>query len=108
MKLSIKNLRRYIVEHPLNHATTDTDLLLDDLYWYYAENNPLINERIRSLSNSADCYLTQLTMKDCDALFRIFSDLCTEQERLAFRGGVRIGMQLLLELLEQKPDLTVL
>lgn len=108
MNQIIINLKKFLAEHPLNHATTDTDLLLDDLYWYYAENNPLINERICALSGSAEPYFAQLSMEDSNALFGLFCEQSAEQERLAFRGGVRVGMQLVLELLEEKPGPTVL
>ena len=101
MNQSIEKMKAYFAENPLKNENGNVTSLTEELFWYYMENNPLVNEKIRSLYNQSDSYFAHLSLKEIDAVFDTFSDLCLEQEKLAFQGGIRLGTQLMLELLGQ-------
>ena len=97
----IQTLTTYLKEHPLNYETANAEALFKDLYWYYTENNPSDRSHIRALYKQAAIFFDRLTVKEQDTVLELFGDICTEQEQLAFRGGMRMGIELVLELLEQ-------
>lgn len=84
--------------HPLDYG--DSESLLDVLYWNYAENNPLDNQKIKDGFAALRSQFPHLSMQEFDPVFNTISELCLEHERVAFMDGIRLGMLLLAELSE--------
>lgn len=76
----------------------DTELL--ELLWYhYTQLNPIESEAIEEKMASVQTTLKTLSHKREMALMRAVAEACVEYERSAFAEGVRVGGQLMLEML---------
>ena len=92
-----QKLTAYLSENPLRKRSNAQDQLIDDLYFYYMENYPYTSKNTYALWKELDALIAFLPFEDRDALISAVCGLCLEQEKLAFRGGIRIATQLLLE-----------
>lgn len=99
MKEYLKILEDYSEQHPLNHG--DAESVMEVLYWYYTETNPIDNQKIRDGFAKLRASFPQLSLQDFDPIFLTVSDLCMEHERLAFYEGLRLGVTLMTELNEK-------
>ncbi len=100
MQQYIKALQDYCKYNPLNHG--DAESVMEFLYWHYAENNPIDNQKIRDSFASIRQQFPHLSMEKFDPIFTTVSDLCVEHERLAFLEGLRLGVTLMTELAEEE------
>lgn len=82
--------------HPLDYG--DAEIILDVLYWNYAENNPIDNPKIRNGFDDLRSKFPHLSMQEFDPVFNTVSELCLEHERGAFMDGIRLGAMLMEEL----------
>lgn len=98
MKESMKVLLDYCKAHPLDYGEAES--LLDVLYWNYAENNPLDNQKIKDGFATLRSQFPHLSMQKFDPIFNTVSELCWEHERVAFMDGIRMGALLVVELNE--------
>lgn len=96
----LKALQDYCKRNSLNHG--DAESGIEFLYWHYAENNPIDSRKIRDGFASIRQQYPHLSMQEFDPIFTTVSDLCVEHERLAFLKGLRLGMTLMTELVEEK------
>ena len=99
MKRSLKSLEKHFKQSPPNHG--DLDSVTDVLHWYYAENNPIDNQKIRDSFANLRGQSPNLSLQEFDSIFDTVSDLCVEHERLAFYEGLRLGVTLMMELAEE-------
>ncbi len=74
---------------------------MEFLYWRYAENNPINNQKIRTNFAKLRQY-PHLSLEEFAPIFTTVSDLCAEHERLAFLEGLRLGVTLMTELAEKE------
>lgn len=102
MNPNIENLKSYLETRPVKSEYEDVDSLLELLYYYYTEENPIENAVIRYQFMEQDKVLNRLTVEENDLFFRITCDLCTEHARRAFVEGLRVGGRLFAELSAQK------
>ena len=98
MKKYLKILEEYYKQNPPKHG--DMESVLEVLYWYYAENNPIDNQKIRDSFAKLRSQFPNLSMQEFDPIFDTVSELCEEHERLAFYEGLRLGATLMIELAE--------
>ncbi len=96
MKEYLKFLEDYYKQNPPNHG--DMESVLEVLYWYYAENNPIDNQKIRDSLAKLRSQFPNLSLQEFDPIFDTVSDLCVEDQRLAFYEGLRLGVTLMIEL----------
>ncbi len=101
MQHYIEALRDYCKQNPLNHG--DSESVMEFLYWHYAENNPIDNQKIRDGFAQIRQQYPHLSMEEFDPIFTTVSDLCMEHEHLAFLEGLRLGVTLMMELGDGKP-----
>ncbi len=101
MKKYLKFLEEYFKQNPPNHG--DLESVMEVLHWYYAENNPIDNQKIRDGFAKIRQQYSHLSMQEFDPIFTTVSDLCLEHEHLAFLEGLRLGVTLMMELGEGKP-----
>ncbi len=101
----LKSLQAYFKQNPPNHG--DAESILGLLYWHYAENNPIDNQKIRDGFAQIRRQYSHLSMQEFDPIFTTVSDLCVEHERLAFYEGLRLGVTLMMELAEKETLLSI-
>lgn len=99
MKELLETLKQYILSHPPDNG--DGEGILDMLFWHYVENCPMDNERINA-QFAALREMLNLPPKDYDVVFYAVSDLCLEHGRLAFGEGLKFGIFLMQELIENR------
>lgn len=98
MKEYLKFLEEHFRQNPPNHGAMES--VLEVLYWYYAENNPIDSQKIRDSFAKLRSHFSNLSMQEFDPIFDIVSELCVEDQRLAFYEGLRLGVTLMIELAE--------
>ncbi len=100
MKKSLKFLEEHFKQNPPNHG--DLDSVMEVLHWYYAENNPINNQKIQDGFVKLRSQFQNLSLQEFDPIFDTVSDLCVEHERLAFYEGLHLGVTLMIELAEEQ------
>ncbi len=98
MKKYLKFLEEYCKQNPPNHGNLES--VMEVLHWYYAENNPIDNQKIRDGFAKLRSQFPNLSLQEFDPIFGTVSELCVEHERLAFYEGLRLGVTLMIELAE--------
>lgn len=95
MKDYTQMLKRYLEQNPPN--CRDGESVLGVLYRNYTEHVSPDNKKICNLFAELR-KLVNLPPKEYDLIFYVASDLCLEHGRLAFAEGLRVGIELILEL----------
>ena len=96
MKSLAEKLLAHYAQHPPHLDTADS--ILDMIFWNYTESNLIEDEQSKRKYKAIRERIASLSLTDCDAIFNLICDLCTDHERLAFREGIRFGMLLMREL----------
>ncbi|MDO5151906.1 MAG: hypothetical protein Q4D50_00900 [Eubacteriales bacterium] len=96
MQNDIKALQDYCKQNPLDHGGAES--VMEFLYWNYAENNPIDNQKIQNSFAKLRRQYPHLSLEEFDPIFTTVSGLCEEHERLAFLEGLRLGVTLMTEL----------
>ena len=76
----------------------EQESLLDVLYAEYMNTDPVDQARLDSYYRQVEQYIQELPFHHRDQINCIMNALCAEQDRVAFRDGVRTGARLMLEL----------
>lgn len=92
-------LRAYLDMNPIRHAEGDS--LLEELYWCYIESNTFESPELRDLFRQLYKSMPELSEEKFDEVFNIVSELATQQEKLAFQTGAKIGLRLAAELFDK-------
>ena len=96
MNILIEKLLTYYTQHPPN--LDNAEMILDMLWWSFAEGNLVDNEKCKSDFRAIREGLSKLDSDTTNEIFDLVCDLCTEKERLSFQGGVKFGVLLMREL----------
>lgn len=94
----MERLREDLDKKPPCYGYADADSLLDMLYMWYAEWNPINSEQIRKDFLALESYLAGCTDQKTDDALDIVTRLCGDHQRLAFLEGLRVGVRLACEL----------
>lgn len=104
----LENWRNYLAEHPVDYHG-DVDSLLELLYHFFTEYEPVENEELRrqfaELEHQLMSSLAEtgnFCRETVESLMTIVSSVCAECERVAFMEGVKVGARLILELTEDQ------
>ena len=104
----MKKWRSYLAEHPVDYHG-DVDSLLELLYHFFTEYEPVENEELRRQFAELEHQLMSSLGETGDAgretvesLMTIVSSVCAECWRAAFVEGVKGGVRLILELREDQ------
>ena len=104
----MKKMRSYLAEHPVDYHG-DVDSLLELLYHFFTEYEPVENEELRRQFAELEHQLMSSlgeTGDSCretvESLMTIVSSVCAECERAAFMEGIKVGARLILELTEDQ------
>ncbi len=98
MNRYIEKLKAFLSEQPLRCGDTDAKSILEMLYYYYSEDNPIDSAVIRCRFNELDHILYHLSLSDNNAVFYLTCKLCSAYEQQAFLEGIQVGMRLFREL----------
>ena len=91
-------MNAYLAANPPDYGYRDVDNILDMLYNFYSENNPIDSIAIRKNYQALDSFLNRFTLSQYDQVLDILCDLCLQHEEQAFRAGILIGLRLFVEL----------
>ena len=104
----MKKWRSYLAEHPVDYHG-DVDSMLELLYHFFTEYEPVENEELRRQFAELEHHLMEslaIMGDSCretvESLMTIVSSVCAECERAAFMEGVKVGARLILELTEDQ------
>lgn len=98
MNRYIENLKAFLAERTQKFAYDDAHSILDMLYFYYMDSNPIDNAVIRCQFSELYKVLSNLSFEDSDRVFSLAAALCGTHARQAFTEGVQVGMRLFTEL----------
>lgn len=84
MNRRIENLKAFLAEQTPNFAYDDAGSVLDMLYFYYMDDNPVDNGVIRCQFSELDKVLSKLSFEDCERVFFLAVGLCVSHMRQAF------------------------
>lgn len=90
-------LRTYLDCNPIRYAEGDS--LLGELWWCYTEANTYESPELRRQFQKLYRSLPELSEDKFDEVFSVVSSLSAEQEKIAFKAGVKIGFRLASEIL---------
>lgn len=94
----IEALKRHLAEKPPDYGYADANSLLDILYYFYTELNPVDNSAIRQRFGELGEFLDGRTLEEQDRIFGLLCGIYEELERQAFFDGFYVGLRLAAEL----------
>ena len=94
----IEKLNIYLTENPPDYGYNDAASLLEMLYRFYTEHNPIEDAAIKENFKKLDHCLYHLTIRENDEVFDLAVDLCQQFARSAFLAGIHVGVRLYSEL----------
>lgn len=94
----IEKLKAQFAENPPCYGYTDANSLLEMLYLWYTEWNPINSEAIQNHFRQLEDFICVRTGKEYDNTLDLITALCSLHEKLAFLEGIRVGFQLSTEL----------
>ena len=100
MANGFEQLKQYINSHPIQFGDDCEHPALDGLYWLYSETNSMGDAQTIMAAKALHERLSGLPFETADEIFSLAGVLCAEHERLAFLAGLRLGAQLMLELMD--------
>ena len=100
MNRYIQNLKSFLAEQAPCFGFDDANSILEMLYYYYRNDNPVDSATIRCQFKELQDILCRLSFKENDAVFALTVDLCVAHERQAFLDGIHVGLRLFEELNE--------
>jgi hypothetical protein len=97
MQQFLEAIKTELKQQQIKYGYTDVHTLMEHIWRTYTEENPISNEKLRTLEGRMDPILNSLPNADSDKLFLIFWEFCQEYERAAFLDGFRLGIRLMIE-----------
>lgn len=94
----IKMLKTQFSNNPPCYGYTDADSLLEMLYLWYTEWNPINSDAIQESFRKLDGLICTRTGKEYDNALDLITSLCSQYEKLAFLEGIRVGFYIFEEL----------
>ncbi len=96
-----QRLKAYIETHPFDSGDSDYETVLDQLYQAYAESHESDPPEIGGGFKELEDFLCALPLDDNNAVLNLCCRLCSAYEHKAFIDGVRYGVHLFKELLQE-------
>ena len=94
----IEKLKAQFAENPPCYGYMDANSLLEMLYLWYTEWNPINSKAIQHSFCKLEGLICTRTGKEYDNALDLITSLCAQHEKLAFLEGIRVGFQLSTEL----------
>ena len=99
MEKYFEKLRAYIAENPPDFG--DGESVLGMLYECHNENSPYDNEQIRADFNDLYQQMNGMPLREMDKIIYPVCKLCRDHERSGFIEGIKLGIRLREELVEE-------
>ena len=99
MENYFEKLRTYIAENPLDFG--DGESVLRMLYECHNENSPYDNEQTRADFNELYQQMNGMPIREVDRIIYPVCRLCRDHERSGFIEGIKVGIRLREELVEE-------
>ena len=99
MKNYFEILKTHIAENPPNFGNGDSVLTL--LYEAYAESNKMDDGTIQEDFNELYRVMNGMELREMDKIIYPVCTLCRDHQRSGFVEGVKVGIQLQMELAEE-------
>lgn len=96
MKEFVEKLKQRVADNPPNYG--DADSVLGLLYECFNENNPYDNDEIKADFEELYQQMNGMSLRDMDKVIYPVCKLCRDHEKAGFIEGVKIGLQLSVEL----------
>ena len=97
-------INNYIHSRQCNYGDRDIHSMLEMLFFYYTEFNPLDSHQIQAIFVELEHLFQHLSPGEVDTAFDKICELCLEHERAAFREGFHVGVRLIMELESSGPS----
>ena len=97
MKQYMESLSSHLQENPITFDTKTNLPCLEALWWHYAGFYPIQSEKTKNLEILIHEKIGRHNLINTDEVLDLIGGLCTEYEKLAFIAGMKIGMQLMME-----------
>ncbi len=94
----IERLKEELEKNPPNYGYQSANSLLEMLYMWYVEWNPINSEQIRQDYLSLESCFCGGTDERLDDVIDVITRLCQNHEQVAFLEGLRVGVRLVQEL----------
>jgi len=96
----LDTLKAHIVQLPPSYG--DGESVLSMLYECHNENNPYDNEQIKEDFNELYRQMNGMELREMDKIIYPVCKLCRDHEHAGFVEGIKIGVRLQSELLENQ------
>lgn len=94
----IERLQEELEKNPPNYGYQSANSLLEMLYMWYVEWNPINSAQIRQDYFLLEDWLSSGADGKLDNALDVVTRLCQQHEQLAFLEGLRVGVRLVREL----------
>lgn len=101
MKDFKKDLKAYVRDHPARFCSKSDLPALDTLYWHYCEDVGIETPESKLANSNFNAALDTLSVDKSNEIYTLALKLSVEETRAAFICGVQLGVQLMLEALEE-------
>lgn len=99
VKENICKFSEYIKKNPITFDIESDTPCLETLWWQYSGIYPIHNEQTKVQQAAIREKLSGNGSVDVDEMLDLIGSLCSEYEQLAFTAGMKLGAQLIVELI---------
>ena len=93
----VEILKRHVVENPPNYGS-DAQSILEMLYSYYHECNNTDTDAVKAAFEDLYERMRGRPLREMDRIVDAVCTLCREHEKAGFLEGVKVGIQLGVEI----------
>ena len=93
----VEILKRHVVENPPNYGS-DAQSILEMLYSYYHECNNTDTDAVKVAFEDLYQRMHGMPRREMDRIVDAVCTLCREHEKAGFAEGVKVGIQLGIEI----------
>lgn len=98
MKNIIEKLKAEVQADPAKFCSDGSEPILDTLYWHYCEDVGIETEGSKAARDDFNAALEFLSTEKINEIYLLAIALSAEAERAAFICGVKLGVQLTMEM----------
>lgn len=100
VKTYFETLKAYLKDNPPNYGDGDAHAVLEMLYTHYNEFNGMDTEEIKKDFEELYQRMTGMPLREMDRIIDTVCSLCRNHEKAGFVEGIKIGIRLQSELME--------
>ena len=97
MKNLIENLKSDVKSNPAKFCSDSDVPILDTLYWHYCEDVGIEAPESKTANAKFGAALESLPIDLINKIYTLAVTMNAEETRAAFHAGVKLGVQLMLE-----------